>query len=188
MRLLLTTAILLAIAPSYVQASGVDERLALAVARVATNEAPGSEEDLALVWQVVTAHGDTSAERLQWLRTHSPCASGRWTQEQALTRPGNCRWARNLNAAGTRPDYWRGPPWGRFRGVWLGALRSARDLVSGRQAWLSCEGQPLSWDGPRWSAAAVARGWTPLRCKSLNVGYYRQRGRPSSRQVTASRE
>ena len=70
-----------------VELSGLSEALADLVARVSFNEALGSYDDLAMIWQTTEGHGVTDAERFVWLERHSGCVSGRLTQDQARLRP-----------------------------------------------------------------------------------------------------
>lgn len=133
------------------------------VARLGFNEALSSYPDLALVWQVTEGHGSTDAERLNWLAGHSRCVSG-WrgfTQEMAEQRPGNCRWARNLNPQGVLPrgwpyssEHWRH----RTRARWLQTVASTVAFVTGEDTYRPCAETPTSWDGVRYGLACVERG------------------------------
>lgn len=151
--------------------------LAFDVARVATGEAPGSLADVALIWQVTARHGFDAQNRRRWLQSHSPCHTGALTEEQALRRPGNCRWARGLRPDGRQPAGWderQDGPWARTRLRWRAALRLALRLVSGREKWLPCNAPVLSWDGRRWVDELADRGWRAVSCKgTANVGVVR---------------
>ena len=126
---------------------------------VSFNEALDSYPDAGLIVQVLEGHGATPRDQLAWLTRHSPCATGRLSQEQALARPGNCGWSRNLTEAGTLPAFWpyeRGI-WGRLRLRWLDHVSRVRDLVSGRDRWRPCpDEQPQTWDGVRYGRERVA--------------------------------
>lgn len=160
--------------------SGASERLIAAVARVAFNEAGDSYVDAALIWQVVEGHGSSAVERLAWLRSHSPCVAGRWTQDRARTRPGNCRWSRNLRRDGRIPRGWPWTQgaWARERPRWLAHVVRVRALVDGRDPYRPCRETPVTWDGLRWQERAEARGWRAVECDpgARNAGYVR-RGR-----------
>lgn len=155
------------------------ERLVELVSKVAFNEAGDSYPDLALIWQVVEGRGATHAERARWLEGHSPCVSGRLSQDEARRRPGQCRWTRNLSRAGHTPRGW---PWSaghwrhRIRPRWLAHVERARELVEGRDPYRPCSETPTTWDGnrPEWRARAERRGYRVVECDAAqNLGYVR---------------
>ena len=155
-----------------------ERTLALTLARVAYNEAGDHEPDLELIWQVVS-HAETSPEeRLRWLRNHSPCVTGRLTQDQAYRRPGNCRWTRNLQPDGRRPRGWDRALHGRWswiRDRWTAHLERAVEYVRGNLVADICPETPTSWDGARWREQIVERGWRILECDGTtqNLGVVR---------------
>ena len=109
-----------------------DEALALAVAAVAFNEAPGYPADLALIWQATMAHGDTSAERLAWLRAHSDCVLSDRPMRRSEIVSGNCRWTRGLTDSDARPEQWpEGWSWSRWSIQWARTREFARRFVGG---------------------------------------------------------
>lgn len=159
------------------------ERLVELVSKVAFNEALDSYPDLALIWQAVEGHGETHAERARWLEGHSPCVSGRLSQDEARRRPGQCRWTRNLTRAGHAPRGW---PWSsahwrhRIRPRWLAHVERARELVEGRDPYRPCTETPTTWDGARWRARAERRGYRVVECDAAqNLGYVRETGGPA---------
>lgn len=157
-----------------------DARLVELVAKVSFNEALDSYPDLALIWQITEAHGDTPGERAAWLAHHSPCVSGvRYTQDEARQRRGLCFWTRNLRPDGRIPrgwphsaDAWRH----RMRPRWLAHLERVRALVRGRDPHRPCVETPTTWDGARWRDEAEARGFRVVECEGspLNLGYVRR--------------
>lgn len=153
------------------------ERLVELVAKVSMNEALDSYPDLALIWQVVEGHGETAAERVRWLEVHSPCVSGRLSQDEARARPGNCVWTRNLTRAARTPRGWPYSLayWRRIRPRWTAHVDRARELVEGRDPYRPCAGErPTSWDGARWRERAERRGYRVVRCDAArNLGYVR---------------
>lgn len=153
------------------------DRLHELVSKVAFNEALDSPVDLALIWQVTEGHGETHAERVRWLEGHSPCVSGRLTQDEAQRRPGQCRWTRNLTRAAHAPRGW---PWSaahwrhRIRPRWLAHVERARELVEGRDPYRPCTETPTTWDGARWRERAERRGYRVVECDAAqNLGYVR---------------
>ena len=156
-----------------------ERRLVELVAKVSFNEALDAVDDRALIWQVVEGHGRTALERVRWLEHHSPCVAGRLTQDQARTRPGNCRWTRNLMADGRRPRGWDRELYGRWdwlRDRWHAHLVAVRDLVYGRDPYRPCSVTPDTWDGVRYGRERVGRRghWTILECAVP----YRRPGEP----------
>lgn len=152
--------------------------LAADLARVNMNESLGNEADLAMIWQIVQARGTTNRDRRSWLRAHSPCVTGRLSEQEALRRPGNCRWTRNLQVAQREPPdgftaspgYWSA----RILPVWRANLRAALEYVLGDRQLIVCPETPETWDGPTWREQAEARGWRALDCKGTrNIGYVR---------------
>jgi hypothetical protein len=152
------------------------DELSLALARVAANEAFGSAADVALIWQVTEARGQTDAERLSWLRRHSPCATGVLSEQRARRRPGNCRWSRNLSPDLSEPEGWPQLwPWARHRPAWARTLRLADRLVAGATRRRPCPRTPITWGSPRLDdERAQARGLVPIVCgRAHNWGYRR---------------
>jgi hypothetical protein len=166
----LLVAVLVAI-PTYAAADVRDE-LALDLARVAVNEAGfESPADVVLIWQVTEANGADDATRLEWLRRHSACPAGQTSDEVALTRPGNCRWTRELVDGDARPEswpadvIWRPEAWARVR-------RLARRLVYREERRRVCSITPITWGGPMDHARALERGLEPVGCSGTrNEGY-----------------
>jgi hypothetical protein len=157
---------------------GAPSPLALQVARVAANEAFGSPADVALVYQVVEGRSRTAEGRLAWLRRHSPCVAG---DVDPSTRPGLCRWTRNLQPDLSEPLGWESAlPWeGRPRGVWQRTLDLARRLVEGRVRRRPCPVAPETWGSVSDRARALERGLIPCGCVgTLNEGYRRAPTRP----------
>lgn len=147
---------------------GVEERLALAVAKVAVNEANfESPADVALVYQCTEAHGDAPGEQLAWLRSHSARVLG----DRECREGRNCRWSRGLTLAATRPPGW--PEGVRWRpAAWRRVLRLARRLVGGEEQRRPCIGRPVTWGGDMDHAEALRRGLRPLHCAGTrNTGY-----------------
>lgn len=159
--------------------------LALAVARVAANEASLSTirpADVGLIWQVTQGHGDTAETRLRWLRQHSPCVLGEapLTAEQRQT---NCAWSRFLRADDGAPEGWPSSlVWASFLPTWRRVRDLALAFVLGTtNRSLPCEQTPYTWGGFWDHEGSVARGLVPVVCHgSVNVGYVsarRLRGR-----------
>lgn len=155
--------------------SRVELELAKRVARVSFNEALDSEPDLELVVQIVWGARETPEGRLRWLRSHSPCVSGRLTQDQAYARPGNCRWSRNLMTDGRRPRGWRRETdghWSRTRPRWLAHLERVIEYVRGVRVAAICDELPTTWDGRRYGRAAMeARGFRVLTCRERTENF-----------------
>lgn len=122
-----------------------ERRLVELVAKVAFNE----------------AHGGTARERWRWLERHSPCVSGRLSQEEAYARPGNCAWTRNLTPTARLPRGWTAAAGVWRRNVsrrWLGHVPRVRRLVLGVDPYRPCTETPHTWDGVRYGREAVATG------------------------------
>jgi hypothetical protein len=157
--------------------SPAERRLVELTAKVTFNEALDSAPDRYLIWQIIEGHGGTAEERVRWLTSHSPCVSGRLTQDEAQARPGNCAWTRNARADGRLPRGWphSQAAWHRMRPRWLAHLEAVRALVSGEDTYRPCRTTPTSWDGdrPLWRARAEARGYVEVECEGAarNVGY-----------------
>lgn len=159
--------------------SRAERRLVGRLAKVSFNEALDSEDDLALIWQIVQSQGETASARYHWLGAHSPCVSGVLSQDQARERPGNCRWTRNLTPDGRRPRGWDRELHGRWDWVrprWLAHVGRAIRFVRGDARSIMCPTNPVSWDGARWRDRILARGFTILECKGdlRNVGVIRE--------------
>lgn len=151
-----------------------ERELSLALARTCVNEAGfHSPLDCALIWQAVRSHGDTHVERLRWLRTHSPCATGRLSQQEALERPGQCAWTRNLDRSGRRPAHF--PPNAAWRPhLFDRVLRYSERLVAGELRVDPCPVAPHTWGGRQLDdARARAQGLEPCACdpRTRNEGW-----------------
>lgn len=154
--------------PRPVGLTRTERMLALKLADVSFNEALDSVADLEMITQTTYGAAHSPAERLRFLRNHSPCVTGRLTQQQAFDRPGNCRWTRNLSPSGDRPRGWeefRDGPWDRMRSRWLAHLRRTIEYVRGTRVAQLCDETPESWDGKRYGPEQLAaRGWRILPC------------------------
>ncbi len=144
--------------------------LALSVARVAMNEAPGFPADLALIAQTTLAHGDTDEARLAWLRAHSSCVLG---DEEPSRAPGNCAWTRNLTDSDEQPAgwpaHWR---WDRHVTTWARTREHAARLMRGERpsrGW-PCARTPITWGGAMDLADAIERGLVALDCRDPRTG------------------
>jgi hypothetical protein len=141
-----------------------ERRLIALVAKVSFNEAHDSYHDLALIWQIVEGHGETARERRVWLRSHSPCVSGRLSDEEALARwernrSGNCIWTRNLMPTDRLPRGFMAPSgvWHRnLAARWLAHIPRVRDFVRGEDRYRPCDTTPHTWDGVRYGRDRVA--------------------------------
>lgn len=155
----------------------IQSRLALAVAKVAANEASLATirpADVALIHQVATARASTPREQLRWLRAHSPCVLG-GRDVDALARPGNCRWTRALRDSGAEPEGWRETyphlAWGRYARRWSQVRAVARRLVAGELVMRPCPSPPWTWGSVRLDMErALARGLVPLGCRDPLTG------------------
>lgn len=150
-----------------------EQRLALAVAKVAANEGVMIRSaDVALVWQVTRSHGETDTERLSWLRAHSRRVLGDECDPEAHA---NCMWTRNLRWGPWMPEGWTDRyPSGLWRpNGWMRVLRLALDLVEGRTYFEPCYRAPYTWGGRMDVRDAIKRkGLIPLSCSgSLNEGF-----------------
>jgi hypothetical protein len=171
-----------------------ERALALYVARVAFNEGMDSESDLAMIWNIARASGDTTQRRIDWLRNHSRCVMGLIPRDAARARRGHCSWTRDLVPDGSRPpgfvecrdanrdgevDFPCHGRWTRIRARWMAHLERAVEHVAGTRVLIVCPSTPDTWDGRRWLEDAVARGHVPLDCKyTRNEGYmFRSRAR-----------
>jgi hypothetical protein len=150
-----------------------DADLSLAVAMVAFNEAPGYPADLVLVWQVTRSHGDTSAERLAWLRRHSDCVLTDRPMTAHEMVAGNCRWARHLTDSDDQPEgwpaHWR---WSSWVVRWGQTRDHARRFVAGelpRRGW-PCSQTPITWGSDDDALTAAARGLAIITCVDQRTG------------------
>lgn len=159
----------------------VERELALAIAKVAANEASLTRvrpAEVALVHQVTEARASTASARLSWLTRHSSCVLTDRPMSEVEAR-GNCRWSRNLGDNDDEPEGWPdGPAWPRFAPRWAQVRAFALMLVSGERDARPCSGgTPFSWGGPMDRDQALARGLVPLRCvdedgePTLNTAY-----------------
>ena len=152
----------------------IDRELALALAKVTWNEASSyaRPEDLFLIAQVTQSHGETNAERLEWLRRHSSCVLTDRELEPAELQT-NCRWSRNLSWSLEEPAGWpQAFEWSARRRTWALVLRRAVQVVSDWQFARPCEGSPRTWGGPMDHRGAIARGLVMLHCSgTANAGY-----------------
>lgn len=156
-------------------------RLALAVAKVAANEASLAHvrpAEVALVYQVVENRGSTADERLTWLSRHSSCVLTDRPMTEREAR-GNCRWSRNLRASSEQPVGWpENVFWNPyFSRRWVQVSVYAARLVFGQERFRPCAGTPLTWGGPMDHERARERGLRPLDCRdrdgqsTMNTGY-----------------
>lgn len=158
----------------------VDAELALAVAKVAANEASLSAirpAEVALIYQCAEARASTNSARLAWLRRHSSCVLTDRAMTAEETR-GNCPWARALEDDDAEPDAWpEHISWPRHARRWAQVRELARRLVDGRERFRPCAGEPFTWGGEMDRERAIERGLVPLRCvdeegaPTLNTGY-----------------
>jgi hypothetical protein len=158
-----------------------DAELAIAVAKVAANEASLSAirpAEVALVFQCAEARASTSSSRLAWLTRHSSCVLTDRAMTDAEAR-GNCPWARALEDSDDEPD---GFPeqlsWPRHARRWAQVRELARRLVDGRERFRPCAGEPFTWGSRDLDMAqAIERGLVPLDCRdeqgepTLNEGF-----------------
>lgn len=171
----------------------VRDELALEVARVAMNEAPGSAGDVRLIWEVVETSARTPEDRLAFLRRHSACASpagdcdrdgdvDALDDEAARARPGNARWTRFLLAGDDEPDGWPSTwSWERLgRPTWARTREFARRLVFGLDRRRVCEEPPHTWAGRMDHARAARLGMLPVVCIGTENGGYRYASRLTS--------
>lgn len=145
--------------PRPVDLSATERELAKTIGRVSFNEALDSEPDLELVTQTTLSSALTAEGQLAWLRSHSPCVTGRLTQDEAQLRPGNCRWTRNLHPDGRRPRGWLREldgRWSRTRVRWREHLTRSVEYVRGERVASICDERPMSWDGVRYGRDRVA--------------------------------
>lgn len=146
--------------------------LALAIAKVAANEASLATirpAEVALIWQVTEARASTPRARLRFLEQHSSCVLG----DRPLTEreiESNCVWTRNLRADDAQPDGWPATvAWSLFRGRWSQVRELASDLVTGRSDLRPCPRPPFTWGSRRIDMErALARGLVPLGCVDRN--------------------
>jgi hypothetical protein len=145
------------------QARGVPMIFAEALAIVAAHEgALSNARDTALVYQATLAHGSTDAQRLRWLRAHSPRALG-----LAPCARGNCLWSPNLTASDDAPAGLGMPAgwWERARAPqWRAVREYAQALVSERAKERPCREQPTTWGGAVDHARALRLGMRPCHC------------------------
>ena len=149
-------------------ATTVEDALALAIGRTCVNEAGfNSPADCALIYQAAESHGETAGARLAWLARHSPRVNG--DSEARPCRGGNCRWSRELSAAGHKPASW--PTGTRWRPeAWARVLRLSERLVSGEETRRPCPVAIRSW-GSRADLEGNRFGWRPVVCEGArNLG------------------
>lgn len=165
------------ILPEDIEPTRADMRLALALAKLCVNEAGLSHvspEDCAMLWQVIEGHGDTTEERLRWVRRHSRCVTGRERPSEARRSVGNCRWTRNLKWASDEPAGWpeNWPGFDYYSGRWDQVRRLAIRLVLGVETMRPCEETPDTWGGRMDRPRALRLGFNPIRCQGTrNDGY-----------------
>jgi hypothetical protein len=156
-----------------------EHRLALAIAKVAVNEASLvaiRPDDVALIAQCTEQHGDDAATKLRWLTSHSSCV----LTDRAL-RPGevrsNCIWTRELADNDRRPPSLTQPiDWRRYVERWRDVRATALALVQHRsQVPYPCTGRPVTWGSRTLDLRrAIDRGLRPLVCSTRgNVGFER---------------
>lgn len=130
-----------------------DTLLALAIAQVAANEASlysAHPADVALIYQTTRSHGESSIERLAWLRQHSNCVLG----TEPLTRyqrRTNCAFTRYLTDSDAEPQGWpaRYGVWDALEiEKWRNMRHLARRLVAGvAHVRMPCHRDPWTWGG-----------------------------------------
>src|SRR6185369_7629637 len=188
--------------------SGDDAELALALARVAANEASLAgihPADVEQIWQIAEGHGATSAERLRWLRLHCGCVLADVAPEQRPPRArpprgSNCWWSWHLPAEGLdKPVGWDDRvPWSTVGSrSWERVRAAARAHVAGTsRARPPCRVRPTTWGGPRWDQEhAAAAGLTVVECVGTHNLFYeslrrrlaRERLRVSTRALLSER-
>lgn len=148
--------------------------LALAVAKVAVNEAGfRSPQDVALIWQVTEARGRTHADRLSWLRRHSSCVLTDRPLNREELRRGNCSWTRYLGDDDAQPEGWPSDlVWSNFVRRWRQIRQLSLRLVDGRSRLRPCTETPRTWGGIMDHTRALERGLRPIRCEgTLNTGF-----------------
>lgn len=152
------------------------DQLALELAVVAAHEgALDNTNDVALVWQVVEARAHTTADRLSFLRGHSPHALGRESRKGLCMPEDNCWWSAQLLKAPDRvPSGFAKGWWAAARAErWLAVRRKAQELVYGVELWRPCPSRPYSWGGAMdVNGAWKERRLVPLGCAgTLNEGF-----------------
>lgn len=160
-------------------AGALERALALAIAKVAANEASlsATRADVALIWQVTEGHGSTHAERLAWLTAHSSCVM----TDRALRRSErrtNCRWSRGLRDDDLEPAGWiaRWGPWAAYAPRWARVRLYALRLVRGERRLRPCAERPWTWGGAMDHERALRRGLRRVTCVGTrNAGYVRAR-------------
>ena len=153
----------------------VRDELALAVAKVAVNEAGWrSPADVAMIYQITEARGDTDERRLAWLTAHSSCVLTDRPLDDYEQRHGNCAWSRNLNVHDLEPAGWpQDLLWSNFVRRWQQVRRFAQMLVSGESRMRPCAETPRTWGSRTLDhERAIAMGLRQVDCGStLNAGY-----------------
>lgn len=192
-RALASIAVLIVLTVPAYAAADVRDELALELARVAMNEAPGSPGDVRLVWEVVQTSARAPEDRLAFLRRHSGCVSpagdcdrdgdvDELDDEAARARPGNARWTRFLAEENVEPSGWpRAWSWVRLgMPAWRRTRELARRLVYEIDRRRVCEERPQTWAGKMDHARAARLGMIPVVCLGTTNGGYRYRARPMS--------
>lgn len=167
-----------ALEPADFDASNPEHALALDVARLCMNEAPGSPADCALIWQVVESRARSTADRHAWLRRHSPAVTRQLSAQATARRPGNVAWTSQLDWADARPLAWPVEwDWDRGLVTWRRTRLLVWGLMTGRVRRRPCTETPETWGGRHIDMPqAVRRGLVPLDCEgTYNEGFKRSR-------------
>jgi hypothetical protein len=150
----------------------VRDELALAIAKVAVNEAGwGAPADVAMIHQITEGHGATDVERLAWLRAHSGCVL---TYRPIERTRRNCRWARHLADNDLEPEGWpEDVLWQNYVRRWRQIRMLSRALVEGRSTIRPCRETPTTWGSPQDHERAIRNGRLRMvECRStINRGY-----------------
>lgn len=162
-----------------IESTPAQRALALAIAKVAVNEASLAHcrpADVALIAQVANGHGYTDVERLAWLRQHSSCVLTDRPLRRGEERT-NCLWTRTLLDSDEQPAAWPAHlEWSGYVTRWRDVRRLALLLVLHRaRTPYPCIGHPTTW-GSRVLDMGIAtrRGLIALDCTTVgNVGFVR---------------
>lgn len=162
--------------------AALERRLALAIAKVAVNEASLERvqaADVALIYQATLAHGQSARARLRWLERHSSCVlTDRSLRDRELRT--NCVWTRGLRDGDAQPEGWPvAIAWSVYVRRWRSVRRAALELVLGTSSIpLPCVEQPTTWGGAMDHEHALRRGLRRVVCRgTANSGYMSARRR-----------
>jgi hypothetical protein len=180
--------------------TGIDYELAMALARVSANEASLfgiHPADVAMIWQITEGRGQTSAERLAWLRAMADCTLDPVAPEEQPRRAqpprgSNCWWSWHLTDSDERPIGW--DPALRWEGDGGGMERwrdvrrhSFRHVAGTSTVRPPCTPRPWTWGGPRWDQGnAAAHQLVQIVCVGThNWGYITRRQALARQQLRA---